>query len=223
MGSAANSQGSRRFHHRDIPWRRALRCSPALRSPRLRRSTSRASPGRLHAIDADHLHTKTGPILSNGGSILVTGGGNIGGGAEGVFAKNCSITTLLNNGSIGAATGAPRGAGGIGVLTNSGRTINLLNNAAGAMISGGKGGGASFGSAGGPGGAGAWNSGTITTLTNSGTIRGGRGGFASGVGGSGGAGVSNSGTITRLSNSGAIVDGHGGNGFFGAARAARAS
>jgi hypothetical protein len=33
---------------------------------------------------------------SNGGAIPVTGGGSIGGGAEGVFAENCSITTLSN-------------------------------------------------------------------------------------------------------------------------------
>ena len=99
----------------------------------------------------------TGPVLSNGESILVTGGGSIAGGAEGVFAENCSITTLSNKGAIGAASGAPGGAGGIGVLTNSGRTINLLSNATGATISGGKEGG---GSASGLGGAGASNKGT---------------------------------------------------------------
>jgi hypothetical protein len=48
----------------------------------------------------------SGPISSNSGAITVTGGGSIGGGAEGVFAENCSITTLSNMGSIGAATGA---------------------------------------------------------------------------------------------------------------------
>ena len=82
----------------------------------------------------------SGPVFSNGGAIKVTGSGKISGGAEGVFAANCPITTLSNKGSIGAAIGAPEGAGGIGVLTNSGRTINLLTNANGATISGGAGG-----------------------------------------------------------------------------------
>jgi hypothetical protein len=50
------------------------------------------------------------------------------------------------------------------------------------------------------GGAGVMNSGTITRLTNSETIRGGRGGFGSGVGGPGGAGVSNAWAITSLWN-----------------------
>jgi hypothetical protein len=80
----------------------------------------------------------TGPILANGGSILVTGGGSIAGGAEGVFAENCSITTLSNNGSIGAASGAPGDAGGIGVLNNSGEAINLFSNTANGTIRGGK-------------------------------------------------------------------------------------
>jgi hypothetical protein len=87
----------------------------------------------------------TGPILANGGSILVTGGGSIAGGAEGVFAENCSITTLSNMGSIGAAIGAPAGAGGAGVLTNSGPDHHLLSNATGGKISGGNGAGGSFG------------------------------------------------------------------------------
>ena len=149
----------------------------------------------------------TGPVLSNGGSILVTGGGSIAGGAEGVFAENCSITTLSNKGAIGAASGAPGGAGGIGVLTNSGRTINLLSNANGATISGGKEGG---GSASGLGGAGVSNAGTITKLTNAGKIDGGSGGSF------GGHGLSNAGTITTLINSGAVSGGAGGSTTFGA-------
>ena len=57
------------------------------------------------------------------------------------------------------------------------------------------------------GGAGVSNSGKITTLSNSGTISGGAGGFDGGPGGAPGAsgvGVSNSGTITTLSNGGTI-------------------
>ena len=62
----------------------------------------------------------TGPVVSNGGAILVTGGGSIAAGPEGVFAESCSITTLSNKGSIGAAAGFP---GGIGVQANSGRPL----------------------------------------------------------------------------------------------------
>ncbi len=56
--------------------------------------------------------------------------------------------------------------------------------------------------------------GTITTLTNAGTIAGGAGGSAIliGVGGAGGAGVSNSGAIAALTNSGVIEGGKGGTG-----------
>ena len=55
------------------------------------------------------------------------------------------------------------------------------------------------------------NAGTITSLSNSGTISGGNGGVASfTVGGAGGAGVSNAGTIRTLTNSGAIMGGAGG-------------
>jgi hypothetical protein len=53
------------------------------------------------------------------------------------------------------------------------------------------------------------NSGTIQTLTNSGTIRGGNGGALQ-ADGTGGAGVANSGTITTLTSSGTIRGGAGG-------------
>ena len=69
----------------------------------------------------------------------------------------------------------------------------------------------------GAGGAGVSNAGTLTTLTNGGTIRGGKGG--SGVsGGAGGAGLWNSGTIATLSNSGTIRGGAGGSGASTGAR-----
>jgi hypothetical protein len=61
----------------------------------------------------------------------------------------------------------------------------------------------------GSGGAGVENSGATTTLSNSGTIRGGKGG-ASLSGGFGGSGVSNSDTIKTLSNSGKMSGGDGG-------------
>ena len=70
-----------------------------------------AEPGASWAACAPSTQTistgVTGPVLANGGSILATGPGSIAGGAEGVFAENCSITTLSNQGSIGAASGAP--------------------------------------------------------------------------------------------------------------------
>src|SRR5208282_6834541 len=60
------------------------------------------------------------------------------------------------------------------------------------------------------GGAGVSNAATTVTLTNSGTIGGGKGGFGGSAGGPGGAGVSNGGTIVTLSNGGKILGGNGG-------------
>jgi hypothetical protein len=66
--------------------------------------------------------------------------------------------------------------------------------------------------AGGAGGAGVSNAGTITSLNNSGAITGGNGGAGTTKGGAGGAGVSNAGTIKTLTNSGTITGGNGGSG-----------
>ena len=99
-------------------------------------------PGAARAACVPSLQTisgpVTGPVVSNGGAITVTGSGNISGGPDGVDALKCNITTLTNQsgGTISGATAAPGGVGGAGVL----------------------------------------NAGTITTLTNSGTISGGNGG-----------------------------------------------
>ena len=93
----------------------------------------------------------------------------------------------------------------IGSLANSGK------------ISGGAGGSGDTTGAVGRGGAGVVNSGTIKTLTNSGTILGGKGG-SSIAGGTGGAGVANSGTVKTLTNNGTISSGAGGN--FGGASGA---
>jgi hypothetical protein len=139
----------------------------------------------------------TGPVLANGGNIVVESDGSIGGGPIGVYAQNYGIDRLTNAGSIGAATG------GVGVRADSGETIELLSNATGATISGGAPGYSSGG------GAGIGNSGTIIALTNNGTISGGAGAFSA----AGGTGVSNSGAIEILTNSGAISGGAGGNAY----------
>ena len=66
----------------------------------------------------------------------------------------------------------------------------------------------------GAGGAGVSNAGTITSLSNSGTIAGGGGGngLSGAKGGAGGAGIDNSGAIGALTNSGTIHGGKGGSG-----------
>ena len=151
----------------------------------------------------------TGPVFSNGGSILVTGGGSIGRGAEGVFADNCSITTLSNMGSIGAASGAPGRVAGTGVRANSGETINLLNNAAGATISGGKGGNRQHRR---PGGDRRFERGNDHDARQQGAILAAVAAAACLRVDLGGAGVSNSGGITRLTNTGTITGGLGGGG-----------
>jgi len=86
----------------------------------------------------------TGPVLSNGGAITITGSGSILGlpSADGVDALTCPITTLTNEsrGTINVGTGFGALVGGAGVL----------------------------------------NASTITTLTNSGAISGGKGSYSSG-------------------------------------------
>jgi hypothetical protein len=145
-----------------------------------------------------------GPIFGTGGNITIDSGASVAGGPTGVYAQNCGIGALKNSGAIRGARGAP---GGIGVWVNSGQTVDLLTNATGGTISGGNGGVNFFG------GTGLANSGTVGTLTNKGTIRGGRGGAASSItGGAGGVGIANSGAITTLTNSGTISGGAGGAG-----------
>ena len=145
-----------------------------------------------------------GPVLSNGGAIRVTRSGSIGGGAEGVFAKNFSITTLSNKGSIGAASGALGGLAGVGGAAalgvdqlgpddqppNQRKRRHDQRRKRRRRRSG-----CTSGRVGGAGGSGVSNAGTITTLNNSGKITGGKGG-AGVTGGAGGAGVSNGGTIS---------------------------
>jgi hypothetical protein len=147
-----------------------------------------------------------GPVLSNGGAITVTSSGSIAGSPDGVDAPTCSVSTLMNSGSISGAGGAAGAPGGVGVSNAKGVTIgSLANNASGTII-GGNGGATSSA----PGGAGVSNAGAIMTLTNSGQISGGNGGFGPGlIGGPGGAGVSNAGAITTLTNSGRISGGAG--------------
>ena len=146
----------------------------------------------------------SGPVVSNGGAINVTGAGDISGGPDGVDALTCAITALTNQqgGAISGGAGGLSAAGGVGV--SNAVTITTLANFG--KISGGTGG---AGSRTGPVGG--------TTLSNSGAISGCAGGGATGTGARGGAGVSNAGTINLLTNSGAIsgglgVVGHGGSG-----------
>jgi hypothetical protein len=82
------------------------------------------------------------------------------------------------------------------------------------MNEGGSGGIAAFIHTGGAGGAGVSNAGTITSLSNSGTVSGGAGGngLLGANGGAGGAGIANSGAIATLTNSGTIRGGAGGSG-----------
>ena len=87
-----------------------------------------------------------------------------------------------------AARAAPARFGGAGVSNASGATIGVLRNATGATIEGGA---ASQPASGETAGAGVANSGTITTLANSGTIQGGNGG-AGGFGGPGTVGIAGS-------------------------------
>jgi PEP-CTERM motif len=200
--------------------------------------------GGLHEAEACSPSTQqiknsvTGPVLSNGGAIDVTSAGDISGGPEGVYAKDCNITTLSNDGTVGA------GALGSGVLIA--KSLGALTNTD--FIRGGAG----LLSNSSPGGAGVSNAGTVTSISNSGaidggygsatflhgtdggsglsnqlgatidsltnlktgTIQGGGGGFgpSSGDAGAGGAGVSNAGTITALTNKGAIGGGDAGGG-----------
>ena len=136
-----------------------------------------AAPDRALAACSGHNQTistsRTGPVLSNGGSITITGSGSITGGpaGDGVDALTCPITTLTNQsgGMISGGTGGTSAPGGAGVSNAS--TITTLTNKG--TIRGGNGGFAS------PGGAGVSNAGTITSLTNSGAISGGIGGGGS--------------------------------------------
>jgi hypothetical protein len=119
------------------------------------------------------------------------------------------------SGGNGGSPGFQAGAGGAGVsnagtrASDSGVITTLTNKG---TISGGNGSASRRTNGdGGAGGAGVSNAGTMTSLSNSGAIRGGAGGSGS-AGGGGGAGVSNASTITTLTNSGTIEGGKGGAG-----------
>jgi hypothetical protein len=114
---------------------------------------------------------------------------------------SASITTLSNSGAIDGGLGGPRIAGGVGVFTAAGESIGTLFNAAGATIIGGNGGTSA------PGGAGVSNAGTITTLSNSGTIKGGAGGAGATPGAAGDAiySAGANASIRSITNSGYVV------------------
>ena len=148
---------------------------------------ARACSGATQTISAP----TTGPINSNGEPITVGAAGTI---YYGVSAVSCSITALTNNGMINGGPGA-YGPQASGVFSAIGVTIGTITNNSGGTISG------RTATEIGKGGSGVSNSGTITTLNNSGAIKG-----VSGISG-GGAGVSNSGTITTLTNNATISGG----------------
>jgi hypothetical protein len=146
----------------------------------------------------------TGPIISNGGAITVTGTGSITGAPDGIDAIDAPITTL-NNEFGGVISGGAAGVGSPGTPAGAGvsnaNTITTLINSG--TILGGAGANSTntrFG-----GGAGVVNFDTINTLTNSGKISGGNGApstSTSGPGGNGGTGIFNRGTLASLSNTG---------------------
>jgi hypothetical protein len=142
-----------------------------------------SNPGTIGSL------TNTGTI--SGGNAAVAGGT----GGAGV-SNSHQITTLTNYGTIGGGKGVPTnypvseaGLSGAGVSNAASATIGSLINEKGGMI----------GRSGSSAGIGVSNAGTITKLSNSGTIIGGIGVL--------GAGVSNTGTITTFSNSGTIRGG----------------
>jgi hypothetical protein len=171
-------------------------------------------PGLAQAACTPALQTisgpVTGPVVSNGGAINVTGAGDLSGGPDGVDALTCAITALTNQqgGTISGGAGGLSAAGGAGV--SNAVTITTLANFG--KISGGTGGAASR--TGPAGGAGVSNAGTITNLTNGGEIDGGTGGTGA-LAGAGDAGVSTTGAMRILFNGGAIVGGTGGLGDTG--------
>ena len=143
------------------------------------------APGRARAACVPSLQTLSGPtagpVVSNGGAIVVTASGAVTGHPDGVEALACPITalTVQTGGTIQAGVTAA-GAGGVGIF--SAKTITTLTN--GGAIAGGNSASTSF--AAGAGGAGLSNAGTIVTLTNNGAIGGGNGGGASFNAGAGG-------------------------------------
>jgi hypothetical protein len=136
------------------------------------------------------------------------GGTSANGGTGGAGVSNAgTIAALTNSGRITGGTGgvnntglAKGGPGGAAVSNAMGAFLILLNLPGGA-ITGGNGG--PGGAGGGAGGSGVANKGFLLTLTNGGTITGGR----NGLGTQQAAAVSNIGTIAALTNSGTIIGG----------------
>jgi hypothetical protein len=158
--------------------------------------------------------TNRGTISGGTGGATLSSGEAAGAGGSG-FANSGTVGTLANSGVIGGGNGGGNGsgsihggAGGAGLSNATDGKIGSLTNATGATIAGGNG---ASGFTGGAGGAGIANFGTITALTNKGTIRGGS--RASVAPGKGGAGIVNSGAVGTLNNSGVISDRPGGVGI----------
>ena len=152
----------------------------------------------------------SGPIVSNGGAITVTGSGSISGGpgGDGVDALTCPITTLSNQsgGTISGGAGRAQRLGRRGRIErqydqdtdqqrrDQRRKRRRWDAPAVARAARGR----------------RRKGATVGSLINqaTGTISGGNGGVGGTSGaGAGGAGVSNAGTVMALTNSGAISGG----------------
>jgi fibronectin-binding autotransporter adhesin len=148
-------------------------------------------------------------LLFNAGKIR--GGEGAGSTSPGVSAISNfgKITTLTNTGTITGGEGVDGANGGTGIadvgeIGSAGVRGSGLHNS-GSILGGNAVSGTFLTAA--FGGAGVFNFGTITSLTNAGTIIGGAGAHS----GHGGTGIFNQGVITALSSSRKITGGAGGN------------
>jgi hypothetical protein len=122
----------------------------------------------------------TGPVSGDGGTFTVTATGAISGGTEGVLVADSAtaITTLTNAGGIEGT--------GYGIRSAAGTSIGTISNLLGATITGTNEDGVSI-------------SGTVTSLSNAGTISGGS------RLNDGGIELLSSGTVGTLTNTGSIT------------------